>query len=484
MDLSKDYDFIEKSSQLGLEPILYSTLNKFHINNAEIFFHSKGLVKTAGAKTINHPICYKKKEIGLLEIPISEGIIYPGSKKFPDVCKTINLLVNRYITNKNSHQFLGETEEFIGESQHLLDIENFIEKAANSDYPVVIKGSSGCEQLAVATAIHCYSNRSKMPFKEIDCVTINDEEFKDKLYNAIEDVQKGTIYFSNIEKLTRKQQQVLTEYLSTKSFDLAQIKNRNHDIRYIASTSNDLNFEFEHNNFSEKIISSFNILSIEIPCLKNRKEDIPHIINYFLNEKELLVEKRFSEDAINYLKSYEWPGNYHELERTIVQLTTLSENDTIDIDDIKKHTPKINPKVRIKLKREIELINDLLKKERDSYSHLHNALKRSLDYIAYNYCQEVSLNILSDKAFVSPSHLSYLFRYHLGKSFKQILAELRVERVKQIFAEDPNKKITVAALEVGFGDLSHFEKIFKRQTNMTPRQYRKNVSPFTQEDFA
>ncbi|TBR44822.1 AraC family transcriptional regulator [Marinomonas agarivorans] len=473
MDLSKDYDFIERSSQLGLKSILHATLNKFSISNAEIFFHTEELVKKANDRKINHPLCYKKKEIGLLEVPISDELSYPDSTKFPDVCKTINLLVNRYITNKNLHNFLGETEELIGESQYLLDIEDFIEKSANSNYPVIIKGPSGSEQLAVASAIHCYGERHNMPFKEINCTISDDEEFQNSLLVSIKEVKKGTIYFSNVEKLTPKQQKIFANYLSTKSFDLNQ-ENRN-DIRYIASSSCDLSIKVLDNQFSEKIFSTLNILSIEIPKLENRKEDIPHIINYFINERGFTNKKFFTIEAINLLKSYNWPGNYHELERTIIQLLILSEKNSIDTEDINKIFPNIVSKANNISEKNNKLVIDLLLKRKDSYNHCHMGLKRSLDYIADNYNHDVNLSILAEKAFVSPSHLSYLFRHHLGKSFKQILSELRVERVKQIFANEPTKKITVAALEVGFGDLSHFEKIFKRQTNMTPREYRKSI---------
>lgn len=477
MDLSKDYGFIEKSSQQGLKPILDSILNKFSINDAEIFFHQIGDVKKINKQTINHSICYKKKEIGLLQIPNSNSLNYPASKKFPDICKKINLLVNRYITNKKSHLFLGQCEDFIGVSEYILAIEDFIEKSANSDYPVIISGQSGCEKLAVASAIHCYSNKNKMPFREFNCVTKQEDDFEEELYHLINSVKQGTIYLSEIENLTLKQQQVLANFLAAKSAHILKNENTiNHDIRFIVSSSKDLSSEVINNNFSEKILESFNFLNIEVPCLKERKEDIPYIINVFSLEKDEQIRKCFTTEALQVLKEYDWPGNYRELERTIAQLITLTEKEVISVDDIKQHTPNIFNKKSNKTLQDNRLIQDLLAKRNDSYQYLHTGLKRSLDHIAENYNQDITLADLSDSAFVSPSHLSYLFRHHLGRSFKQILSELRIEKVKEIFSTEPNKKITVASLEVGFGDLSHFEKIFKRYTDMTPREYKKKIN--------
>ena len=102
----------------------------------------------------------------------------------------------------------------------------------------------------------------------------------------------------------------------------------------------------------------------------------------------------------------------------------------------------------------------------------HPGLQKALKYLSLNYCQEITLSLLSSNAFISPSHLSFLFKSTLSISFKPLLAGMRIERAKQILKGKPNSRITDVSLEVGFGDLSHFEKIFKRLTGMTPRDFK------------
>jgi YesN/AraC family two-component response regulator len=111
---------------------------------------------------------------------------------------------------------------------------------------------------------------------------------------------------------------------------------------------------------------------------------------------------------------------------------------------------------------------------------MHSGLYKALKYIANNYEREVTLSELAANVYVSASHLSYLFKHHLRKSFKQILSELRIERAKQRISESPYARITDIFQEVGFGDLSHFEKIFKRYTGVTPREYKKKIQAMQQ----
>jgi len=124
---------------------------------------------------------------------------------------------------------------------------------------------------------------------------------------------------------------------------------------------------------------------------------------------------------------------------------------------------------------EDQLVNELLNKQFDRFETFHPALKKALVYLAENYRQPVSLQELSQNAFVSPSHLSYLFKMHTKRSLKQILAELRITSAVEIIRQNPNTRITDVSLEVGFGDLSLFEKLFKRYTGFSPRQFKQSL---------
>jgi len=100
------------------------------------------------------------------------------------------------------------------------------------------------------------------------------------------------------------------------------------------------------------------------------------------------------------------------------------------------------------------------------------ALQRAIGFICEHYTDPLSLSDVSSRAFISSSHLSYLFRKHLGLRFKNLLCELRIRKSISLLHRNPRVLITELSLQSGFFDLSHFEKMFRRYTNMTPREYR------------
>lgn len=103
------------------------------------------------------------------------------------------------------------------------------------------------------------------------------------------------------------------------------------------------------------------------------------------------------------------------------------------------------------------------------------ALKRALIYIAHHYQHPLRLDDVAEKAFISSSHLSYLFRRHLGLRFKAVLTELRLRHAAYLIQENSAAMITDVSLESGFFDLSHFEKVFRRYFGVSPRDYRRII---------
>ena len=100
-------------------------------------------------------------------------------------------------------------------------------------------------------------------------------------------------------------------------------------------------------------------------------------------------------------------------------------------------------------------------------------IQRALRYVGTNYTEDISLGRLARESFMSPSHLSFLLKRSLGVPFKSLLAAVRIERAKQLLSEPNPSSITDISLEVGFGDLSHFERTFKRLVGTNPREYRR-----------
>jgi AraC-like DNA-binding protein len=148
----------------------------------------------------------------------------------------------------------------------------------------------------------------------------------------------------------------------------------------------------------------------------------------------------------------------------------------VSLIDIENHAPEILIEETLRssntTSNNFDLKTHLINKDYQKFNHLHLGLQKALHYLAENYTESLSLTSLAQGAFISPSHLSHLFKHYLKKTFKQILSELRIERAKQIFIATPLIRVTDVSLDVGFGDLSHFEKIFKRYTDMTPREFK------------
>lgn len=448
----------------------------------------------------SHPILYQRERIGYLQL-VSDISDPPNNQATPlsadeqvkrqaeTVAKRIALLIKRDQANTLSALYLGKSLSLNGYSDLTFGLEFFIEKAAGARNPVIIEGAFGCEKLAVASSIHYNSALKHKTFIEINCGLGSTSEFEQKLINCFIQAKGGSIYLHGIDELPMAQQDTLLDLLSasSKSEDIKLPQINTSDVRLLLSTTKSLASLVEKKLFSRRLYALINFLKVKVPTLYERKEDIGEIIEQLIRQHRLYQDQNLSPEVKNALCNYNWPENYQELECTVARLLVLTNYQKVSLDELETHAPKVLAKQSSKScgvshQREnqapqFELIKCLIEKDYSAFDHLHSGLKKALIYVAENYCQEITLTQLAQNAFVSPSHLSFLLKDNLNKSFKQILAELRIEKAKMVFAKTPNVRITDVSLDVGFGDLSHFEKIFKRHTKVTPRQY-KNSQKF------
>jgi len=115
----------------------------------------------------------------------------------------------------------------------------------------------------------------------------------------------------------------------------------------------------------------------------------------------------------------------------------------------------------------------LVRHEFDSLANFGTGLQRALRYVGEHFQEEISLGQLARESFISVSHLSFLFKRNLGVPFKTLLAAVRIEKARQLLGDNRQQSITEISLDAGFGDLSHFERTFKRLTGTNPRDYRR-----------
>lgn len=250
-------------------------------------------------------------------------------------------------------------DNIITKNDMMFQIFETIRKIADYDTSVLITGESGTGKELVAKAIHYHSIRSSKPFIALNCGAIPENLLESELFGYVkgaftdayqnkkglfEEANGGTLLLDEIGELPSTLQVKLLRTLQDgevrKLGDTKQIKL---DVRIIAATAKHLAQEVRNENFREDLFYRLNVIQISLPPLRERREDIPLLVNHFINrynEKHHLKVKSISSAALNLLLEHDWQGNIRELENAIERAVILSEGSRIEIStlpsDIKK----------------------------------------------------------------------------------------------------------------------------------------------------
>jgi DNA-binding NtrC family response regulator len=254
---------------------------------------------------------------------------------------------------------VSKTYEMIGESDSIKEVKRMIEKVAPSDARVLITGENGSGKELVARWLHELSKRSAGPFIEVNCAAIPSELIESQLFghekgsftSAIkqrkgdfEQANGGTLFLDEIGDMSLSAQaKVLRALQENKITRIGGEKEINVDVRIVAATNKNLQSEIEKGNFREDLYHRLSVIVIEVPSLKQRKDDIPLLVNHFTNEYCTQQGKpvlEYEDAAIEELKSYEWSGNIRELRNVVERLTILCDS-TVTVEDIKKYVHPI-----------------------------------------------------------------------------------------------------------------------------------------------
>lgn len=344
-------------------------------------------------------------------------------------------------------------------NSHLLQIvKNQAIYASRIKIPILITGEQGTEIRSIAYFIHENkpTTSGNIIFLPSRAKTI--EGFKLALEQAIEMARNGTLVLSDVGALTDQCKDFLIYLLANN--DLYRRVELN-SIQLIITCKDTP--QRQTDSVQETFIGCTAHIELHLPPLRQRPEDISFYIEHFSRLYRGKNAFILSEDAKAKLLTYSWPGNVDQLRNIILQLTSL-QKPYIRSGDIKG--------LQLQVLDKSSLIECLYNKKTDNFQKIHPALYKSLTFISHNFLEELSLEKVANHAFSSPSHLSFLFRRELGTSFKSILVELRIFHAKKLIENRPALKITEVCLQSGFGDLSHFEKMFKRYSGNTPRAYR------------
>ena len=241
----------------------------------------------------------------------------------------------------------------IGEGAAMQRVYHFISKVAPTGATVLINGESGTGKELAARAIHRNSKRAQKPFMAVNCAALNDALLESELFGhekgsftgafaqkkgRLEIADGGTVFLDEIGELTPPLQVKLLRVLQERQFErVGGTVTINVDLRLIAATNKNLEEAIEAGQFRQDLYYRLNVVSLEMPALRDRREDIMLLANYFADKYGMRCNRKlkgFSAEARNCLTAYDWPGNVRELENTIERAVVLGMTDLIRPEDL------------------------------------------------------------------------------------------------------------------------------------------------------
>jgi DNA-binding NtrC family response regulator len=244
-------------------------------------------------------------------------------------------------------------DDIIGNSYKMREIFDLVRKVSKSDVSVLITGESGTGKELLARAIHRNSYRSEKPFIAVNCAAMPDNLLESELFGhergaftgaviqrkgKFELSNGGTLFLDEIADMSLPAQAKILRVLEEHTLErVGGQSSINVDIRVIAATNKDLRREVINKNFREDLFYRLNEVSVHLPSLRDRKEDIPLLVNFFINSFSSQFgksKKKISDVALRYLLRHSWPGNIRELENVIKRSLVLLEGDTIWIEHL------------------------------------------------------------------------------------------------------------------------------------------------------
>lgn len=257
-------------------------------------------------------------------------------------------LQNENIRLKNELKKKFGPGSMLGKSKKMLDVFNMIEKIAATDSSVLITGESGTGKEMAARAIHFLGQRRDKPFISLNCGALPETLLESELFGHVKgaftgamfnkkgmfDVaEHGTLLLDEIGEMSPMTQVKILRTLQEKTIrQVGGTREIPVDARIISATNQNLKEKIGDGSFREDLYYRLNVLSLEIPPLRERKEDISLLVHHFLqkySEKMGRKKKRISPEVINLLEDYPWPGNIRELENTIERIVAVEERETI-----------------------------------------------------------------------------------------------------------------------------------------------------------
>jgi len=304
------------------------------------------IVLTADAKAATAVQAMKLGAYDYMTKPLSIEELKAVAEKAYEKRKLLseNLLLRTQIRSQT------RPNEIIGKSAVIRGLLETVGKVAASEFPVLLLGESGTGKELVARAIHEASERAEKPFVAVNCGAIPETMIENELFGhekgsftgahdrkpgLLEIANEGSLFLDEICELDQQLQSKLLRVIETQRFfRIGGTREVKVNVRFISATNKDIKEEVDKGNFRADLFYRISALTLNIPPLRERKEDIPLLIEHFLNNSPNFKGKRFSNEVVVALTNYSWPGNVRELQNVLNRLLLLSAGDVVGLDDL------------------------------------------------------------------------------------------------------------------------------------------------------
>jgi len=277
----------------------------------------------------------------------------PQMKGLIEKALSLRKLMKQEVTYASLEAGEGDGEQIIGSSGKMQEIYKIIGQVAPSDVTVLLRGESGTGKELLARAIYHHSLRANQPFLPVNCAAIPDTLLESELFGhekgaftgatsrrigKLEQCQGGTIFLDEIGDMSLSTQAKLLRVLQDRTFErLGGIETIKVDLRFVIATNQDLEEAISTGKFREDLYYRLNVVSIQIPPLRERKEDIADLVSYFLKKFNRELKKKIvgiTPAAMGKITIYAWPGNVRQLENVLKRATVLCQGEWILEDQL------------------------------------------------------------------------------------------------------------------------------------------------------
>ena len=344
------------------EPLLVPDATKdsrhFHEVGEKIKFKTKSILcvplKLSGAvigvaEVINkqNSPSFTEDDIPILDAFANQAAIAIGNARLYGRVRDENLSL------QDLKETLALKHDIIGKSRKMEEVYEIIKKVSRSNASVLVRGGSGTGKELVAQAIHRNSSRKETSFVPVSCAALSENLLESELFGhekgaftgavnrkigKFELADGGTVFLDEIGDISTALQIKLLRVLQEREFErVGGTKTIKVDVRIIAATNKNLEKAIEEETFRDDLYYRLNVVPIQLPSLKERKDDIPLLVEHFLRKYSNEMNKsirRITPEAMDLLLSYDWPGNVRELENVIERALVLGEDDLISPEHI------------------------------------------------------------------------------------------------------------------------------------------------------